>query len=210
MHSLFRVVGVFAVLALGSSPALAASAGITGQSGKKGATCITCHKGGEPCTVEFEGPTTLAPGATGQYSFVIRGGAAKTGGMDISVDHEEASLETGSGGMKKLGAELTHSAPQPFNAGELRFDFSLVAPVTDVTLTLFGAGNSSNADLLPEGDRAAATKLTVRVGEGSPVEVPDGEGENDSGGGCGTAGSAPVWSLVMVRLASFRRRRPQR
>lgn len=208
MHSLFRVVGVFAVLALGSSPALAASVGITGQSGKNGATCITCHKGGAACTVEFEGPATLAPGATGQYSFIIRGGAAKTGGVDISVDNAEASLETDSSGMKKLGAELTHSAPQPFHADELRFDFSLVAPATDVTLTLFGAGNSSNADLLPEGDKAAATKLTVRVGEGSPVDEP--EDENDSGGGCGTAGSAPVWGLVMVRLASFRRRRPQR
>ncbi|MDI1476262.1 MXAN_6652 family MXYO-CTERM-anchored protein [Polyangium sp. y55x31] len=204
MHRLFRVAGLVAVSALWSSPALATSTGIAGQSGKNGATCVTCHKGGALATVEFEGPTTLEPGATGQYSFVIRGGAAKTGGLDIAVDGAEASLETGSSGMKKVGAELTHSAPQPFDAEELRFDFSLVAPAADVTLTLFGAGNSSNADLVPEGDKAAATKMTVTVGKGSPV--PEGEGEEDSGGGCGSAGSAPVWGLVMVRLASFRRR----
>ncbi|MDI3290933.1 MXAN_6652 family MXYO-CTERM-anchored protein [Polyangium sp. 15x6] len=204
MHSLFRVAGWFAAFALWSSPALATSTGVAGQSGKDKATCVTCHKGGAACTVEFEGPTTLEPGATGQYSFVIRGGAAKTGGLDIAVNDAEASLETGSSGMKKIGAELTHSAPQPFEADELRFDFSLVAPAADVTLTLFGAGNSSNADLLSDGDRAAATKMTVTVGKGSPVEAP--EGEEDGGGGCGAAGSAPVWGLMMVRLASLRRR----
>ncbi|MDC3960475.1 MXAN_6652 family MXYO-CTERM-anchored protein [Polyangium jinanense] len=204
MHSLLRVAGLFAVLALWSSPALATSTGIAGQSGKDKATCITCHKGGAACTVEFEGPTALEPGATGQYSFVIRGGAAKTGGLDIAVDNAEASLETGSSGMKKVGAELTHSAPQPFTADELRFDFSLVAPEADITLTLFGAGNSSNADLVPEGDKAAATKMTVTVGKGSPVDAPDGE--EDSGGGCGSAGSTPTLSLMMIGLASRRRR----
>ncbi|UQA63187.1 MXAN_6652 family MXYO-CTERM-anchored protein [Polyangium aurulentum] len=206
MHSLFRVAGLVAVSALWSSPALATSTGVAGQSGKDGATCITCHKGGAPATVELEGPTTLEPGATGHYSFVIRGGSAKTGGLGIAVDNAEADLQIGSSGMKKLGAELTHSAPQPFEGEELRFDFSLVAPATDVTLTLFGAGNSSNADLVPEGDKAAATKMTVTVGKGSPVDVPAGEGEEDSGGGCGAAGSSPVWSLMMVGLASFRRR----
>jgi len=206
MHPLFRVVGVFAVSALWSSPALATSTGVTGQSGKDGATCITCHKGGAVTTVEFEGPTTLAPGATGHYTFVIQGGAAKTGGLDIAVDNAEASLQADGSGMKKLGAELTHSAPQPFNAGELRFDFSLVAPAEDVTLTLFGAGNSSNADLGPDGDKAAATKLIVTVGKGSPVDIPADDDEQDSGGGCAGAGGAPVWGLMMVGLASFRRR----
>ncbi|WP_224366335.1 MXAN_6652 family MXYO-CTERM-anchored protein [Hyalangium versicolor] len=206
MHPLIRIAGVFTVSALWSSPAFATSTGITGQSGKDGMSCATCHKGGEPPTVEFEGPASLDPGATGQYTFIIRGGAAKTGGLDIAVDNTDATLQTVSTGMKKLGAELTHSAPQPFNAGELRFNFSLVAPATDVTLTIFGAGNSTNADLKSDGDRSSTTKLSVKVGKGTPVDVPNEEGPKESDGGCAAAGSAPVWGAMLAGLALLRRR----
>lgn len=208
MHPQFRITSVFAVLALWSSPALATSTGITGQSGKEGMTCSTCHKGGELPTVEFEGPTSLEPGATGQYALIIRGGAAKTGGINIAVDNAETSLLASSAGIKKLGTELTHSAPQPFNAGVLRFDFSLVAPATDVTLTLFGAGNSTNADLKSDGDRSSTAKLSVKIGKGTPVDVPQEEmpEENASGGGCAAAGSAPVWGCILAGLMLFRRR----
>ncbi|RKH97348.1 hypothetical protein D7Y13_29890 [Corallococcus praedator] len=204
MRHLFRIAGVFAVSSLWSIAAFATSTGITGQSGKDGVTCSTCHKGGAVPTVVLEGPTTLEPGATGQYTFIIRGGAAKTGGVDIAVDSAAANLQAGTG-MKKLGAELAHSAPQAFTGDELRFNFSLVAPSSDVTLTLFGAGNSSNADQNSDGDRAAATKLTVTVGKGTPVVDPL-PGEGDSGG-CAAAGSAPMWGLALAGLALLRRRR---
>ena len=39
-----------------SAPALANSAGITGNSGKSAATCSTCHSGGSAPTVELTGP----------------------------------------------------------------------------------------------------------------------------------------------------------
>ncbi|RKG75701.1 MXAN_6652 family MXYO-CTERM-anchored protein [Corallococcus terminator] len=205
MRHLFRIAGVFAVSSLWSTSAFATSTGITGQSGKDGVMCSTCHKGGEVPTVVLEGPTTLEPGATGQYTFIIRGGAAKTGGADIAVDSADAKLQAGTG-MKPLGAELVHSAPQAFTGTELRFNFSLVAPSTDVTLKLFGAGNSSNADQKSDGDRAAATTLSVTVGKGSPVVV-DPIAEEDEGGGCSAAGSAPVWGLALAGLALLRRRR---
>ncbi|WP_224242374.1 MXAN_6652 family MXYO-CTERM-anchored protein [Hyalangium gracile] len=211
MNPLFRIASVFAISALWSSPALATSTGITGQSGKDGTTCNTCHRGGAIPTVALEGPATLEPGATGQYTFIIQGGAAKTGGLNIAVDNAEASLQAGATGMKKLGTELTHSAAQPFTAGELRFSFTLVAPAKDVTLKLFAAGNSSNGDLGSDGDRAAATQLSVTVGKGTPVDVPgeeeEEEGEKDNGGGCAAAGSAPAWGLLLAGLALFRRRR---
>ncbi|WP_164013808.1 MXAN_6652 family MXYO-CTERM-anchored protein [Pyxidicoccus trucidator] len=205
-----RIAGVLAVSLSWSTPAFATSTGITGQSGKEGPACSVCHQGGTLPTVVLEGPSSLAPGETGQYSFIIRGGAARTGGADISVDVAAASLQAGTG-LKKLGSELTHSAPRAFTDNQVRFDFSLVAPATDVTLTLFGAGNSSNADLDSSGDRAAATKLTVRVGNGSPVVTPDEDG-GDGGGGCATAGSVPAWGLVMagVSLVLLRRRRRRR
>ncbi|RYZ43677.1 MAG: hypothetical protein EOO71_02575 [Myxococcaceae bacterium] len=205
MRHLFRIAGVFAVSTLWSTSAFATSTGITGQSGKDGVMCSTCHKGGEVPTVVLEGPATLEPGATGQYTFIMRGGAAKTGGVDIAVDAAGANLVAGTG-TKKLGAELVHTAPQDFTAGELRFNFSLVAPSTDVTLKLFGAGNSSNADKSSDGDRAAATTLSVKVGNGTPVVVDPLPAESDSGG-CSAAGTAPVWGLALAGLAMLRRRR---
>ena len=202
-----RHAGVFVFSLLGATSAFATSTGITGQSGKDGVTCSTCHKGGEVPTVELEGPSTLEKGATGQYTLIIRGGAAKTGGAGIAVDNTGAILEAGTG-LKKLGSELTHSAPQAFTGTELRFNFSLVAPATDVTLNLFGAGNSSNADQKSDGDRAAATKLAIKVGNGSPVVEQPG-GDEDESGGCAAASSAPFWALALagLPLAVIRRRR---
>ncbi|WP_434300518.1 MXAN_6652 family MXYO-CTERM-anchored protein [Corallococcus exiguus] len=202
-----RHAGVFVIALLGAASAFATSTGISGNSGKDTATCNTCHKGGEAPTVEFEGPSTLEKGATGQYTLIIRGGTAKTGGAGIAVDDAGASLVAGTG-LKKLGSELSHSAPQAFTGTELRFNFSLVAPATDVTLNLFGAGNSANADQKSDGDRAAATKLSIKVGNGSPVTEQPGGGE-DEGGGCAAASSAPVWALALagLPLAVSRRRR---
>ncbi|NMO17422.1 hypothetical protein HPC49_06845 [Pyxidicoccus fallax] len=209
MRLSFPIAGLFAVSLSLSTPAFATASGITGQSGKEGAACGLCHQGGTAPTVVIEGPASLAPGATGQYSLIIRGGPAKTGGTDIAVDSAEATLQAGAG-LKKLGSELTHSTPKAFEANEVRFDFSLVAPSTDVTLTLFGSGNSTNGDLSAEGDRAVATKLTVKVGNGTPAPTPGGGGEGgDDEGGCAAAGSAPLWGLMMASasLALRRRRR---
>jgi len=202
MRLLFRILGVVVVCLSWSTPAFATSTGITGQSGKDGATCSTCHKGGAALTVSLEGPSELEPGATGEYVFVIKDGPAKTGGVGLAVDDASATLQAGGAGLKKLGRELSHVAPQAFTGNELRFHFALVAPATDVTLTLFGAGNSSNADLSSDGDRAAATKLTVKVGKGSPAT-----GEGDDGGGCAATGGAPVWRLVLVVAALLLPRR---
>jgi MYXO-CTERM domain-containing protein len=202
--------GVFAAALLTAAPAFATSTGITGQSGKDGVMCSSCHKGGELPTVAFEGPTELAPGATGQYSFILRGGAAKTGGANIAVDDATAGLQAGAN-LKKLGSELSHATPQPFTGTELRFSFTVVAPAKDSTLTLFGAGNSSNADQTSEGDRAAATTFKVKVGTGTPpVEPPPEEEDAEKSGGCTAATGAPLWALGLTGLALALRRRRNR
>jgi uncharacterized protein (TIGR03382 family) len=208
MKTPFRIIGV-CVVSLWSAPALATATGITGQSGKDGAACNLCHQGGAAPTVVIEGPTSLAPGATGQYSLIIQGGAAKTAGADIAVDNTAATLQAGTG-LKKLGAELSHSQPRAFTGNEARFDFTLVAPATDVTLTLFGAGNSTNGDQTSAGDKATPTQLTVKVGKGSPVPEPDGGGKDDDEGGCAAAGTAPVWGLMMLGVSRLLLRRRQR
>ncbi|WNG45444.1 hypothetical protein F0U60_16050 [Archangium minus] len=214
--SLFGIAGVFSVCLL-STPVFANSAGLTGHSGKNGQTCNNCHTGGIAPSVEFSGPESLAAGATGQYSLIIRGGAAKMGGVNIAVDNAQAMLVQGTG-LKRVGGELTHSAPKAFSENEVRFDFSLVAPPTAGTVNLFGAGNSTNGDGDITKDRSATAGLTVTVtgsaagpdaGTGSPdAGTGDEPGDEDEpGGGCSSTGGAPVLLFVLAAAGATLLRR---
>ena len=202
MRFALRALGALS-LSLLSAPALANSAGITGNSGKaQGQTCNSCHLGGSAPTVELSGPAELAPGATGQYTLTVRGGAAKVGGMNVAVDNTAAKLQPGTGS-QTLGQELTHKGPQPFTGGELRFDFSLVAPSTPGTVKLFGAGNSANGDFSSDGDRGSSTTLSVTV-----TGAKTGDEGNDLQGGCSTTGGASLFLFAMAAasLPLLRRR----
>ncbi|MFY0573463.1 MXAN_6652 family MXYO-CTERM-anchored protein [Cystobacter fuscus] len=164
-----------------STPALARSTGISGASGKpladgSSVTCTKCHAVGAAVpTVEISGPTSVMAGTTNQYAFIIRGGPAAIGGLNLSVDRAEAALElVENAGLKKLEGELTHSAAKAFTNGEVRFDFSMIAPGNGGVVTIYGAGNSANGDKGRTGDGVAATKLevTVQVTDAG-VEEPD-------------------------------------
>jgi hypothetical protein len=201
----YRAAGVLTVCLM-SAPALANSAGITGYSGKSSATCTTCHAAGAAMpTVQISGPTTLEAGATGQYTFIIKGGPGVKGGFDVAVDNAAASLTAGTGS-KKVGSELTHSVPKAFSAGEVRFDFSLVAPAAGGTVMIFGTGNSVNGDGVENvvGDSSATTSLSVLVN--APATNP---GTNEDEGGCSSIGGAPVMLLSLLAGARtlLRRRR---
>ncbi|WNG15160.1 MXAN_6652 family MXYO-CTERM-anchored protein [Cystobacter fuscus] len=184
-----------------STSALANSSGITGQSGKNGSTCNTCHMGGTAPTVEISGPTTLEPNATGQYTLIIKGGAANVGGMNIAVDNAAAVLQAGEGS-QKMGSELTHNGMKSFTNGELRFDFSLVAPASG-SVKLFAAGNSANKNYAETGDRGSTTTLNVTVSGGTAPTEPD-----EDKGGCSATGGSPmlVFALAAATLTRLRRR----
>jgi uncharacterized protein (TIGR03382 family) len=229
--SSLRAVGMGSLLLVSTSVS-ANSTGITGQSGKQNTTCVSCHVDGSPApTVEISGPTSLAAGATGQYRFIIRGGPGVVGGFNLAVSNDAATLQAGEGS-RKSGTELTHSAPRAFAGGELVFDFSLVAPPTPSTLTIFGAGNSANGDKDSTKDRSMASTLQVTIGGGSPdAGTPDsgtpdsgtpdsgtpdaggGGGQDDGeddGGGCSAGGGTAVLSFAVTAaglLLSRRRRR---
>src|SRR5262249_48247435 len=72
------------------------SRGATGSSGQNGGSCNGCHSGGSTPTVKISGPATLAAGEQGTYTLVVSGGAAKVGGLDVSVDDPTAQLGGGS------------------------------------------------------------------------------------------------------------------
>ena len=59
------------------------------------------------------GPATLAPGATGTYTFTVSryfGGTFSTGGVDIAVSTGTLALAPGSTGLKILSSELVNSS----------------------------------------------------------------------------------------------------
>ncbi|ABF92250.1 putative lipoprotein [Myxococcus xanthus DK 1622] len=207
MRSYLASLGVAGVVSacLVSGSAFANSMGISGRSGKQGSgfTCAECHSGGSTPTVTIEGPTTLAPGATGNYTLVIRGGPAAGAGYNVAVSDNGGTLNPGSASYK-LSGEVTHKNIQAFSGGAARFDFTLVAPSTPGTVTLYGAGNSVNENGTDQGDASAATTLNVTVATGGGN---GGDGDGDDGGGCAAAGGIPLLGAALVLLGTRLRRR---
>jgi uncharacterized protein (TIGR03382 family) len=210
----YGAAGVLAACLL-STPALASRGGINSYSGKGGMTCNTagCHQAGAAVpTVEISGPKTLAAEEKGQYQLIIRGGPASVGGTNIAASTSAAALDLVAGsGLRKVGSELTHTAPKAFSGGELRFDFTMIAPSTAGTVTLFGAGNSGNGDNTNSGDGIATTTLAVTItggtgGTGGGTDPDDGD---DDAAGCSATGGAPMLLLALsaLTLSPLRRRR---
>lgn len=217
--------GAAGVLAasLFSLTAHAYKAGITGFSGKAGST-VTCmssschggHPSAEAPTVTLSGPENLAAGATGTYTLTISGGPAVTGGLDVAVNG--GTLAKATDDLQLIGGELTHKSPKPFPAsGPLTFDFSLVAPSTDRTITIYASGNSTNNSNTNDGDHSAPATLDVHVTGGSTPDAgtpdagtdnnPPPTDNNNDKGGCAAAGGAPVALLLAVVAERLRRRR---
>jgi uncharacterized protein (TIGR03382 family) len=206
MRASLGTVGVISAC-LFSTSALANSTGIVGQSGKDGATCNSCHSGGAAVPVlEISGPKTLAPSATGQYTLIIKGGPANVGGMNIAVDNAAAVLQAGEGS-QKIGKEITHNGLKAFTNGELRFDFTLVAPASG-TVKIFAAGNSANKNYDSTGDRSAATTQTVTVSGGTTPSPTEPDTNEDESRGCSATGGSPmlVFALAAATLTRLRRR----
>jgi hypothetical protein len=167
-RSIFLTLFFSFVVVIGSSAvpgtASATSTGVSGYSGNPatnaGAICTACHSGGTVPTVALSGPTSLPTNSTGVYLFTITGGAAVNGGLDVSTD--SGTLSALDSSTKLLGGEITQSAAKSFTSGALTFTFSLKAPSTTGSLTLYAAGLSSDGTGTG-GDNSAAMTLSVTV-----------------------------------------------
>ncbi|WP_224244693.1 MXAN_6652 family MXYO-CTERM-anchored protein [Hyalangium gracile] len=220
-HFSLGVAGVLAASFLSLS-AYANNLGVIGRSGKQGTTCMAagCHNTNpNPATptVTINGPATLAAGATGNYTLIIQGGAGVKGGMNVAVSDNGGTLNKVGTDVKVVSGELTHTAGKPFANGEVRFDFTLVAPSTARTVTLYASGNSTNDDKSFTMDRSDSKTLEVTItgGTTSPdAGVPDGgtnnpddgEGAKEEDSGCAAAGGAPMVVLLALVAARLRRR----
>ncbi|MBN1205967.1 MAG: hypothetical protein JXB05_13705 [Myxococcaceae bacterium] len=188
-----------------SLSAHANSTGITQMSGKQGPTCMQagCHGTNASAltsTVELTGPASLVAGSSGNYSLVIRGGPAVKAGMNVATDN--GTLQAGGADQQLVQGELTHKAAKAFANNEARFDFSLVAPITPGTVTLYASGNSVNGDGKSDGDRAESKTLSITV----TAAAPGNGGDEEDDGGCAAAGGAPMVLLLGLIAARLRRR----
>lgn len=219
MQSQRFFLGVAGVLAacLISVPAHANLNGIVARSGKQGVgaeqSCMAsgCHSVNPSAatpTVELTGPTTLAAGATGDYTLIIRGGAAVKGGMNVAVSNNGGTLSPAGGDLKVLAGELTHTAPKSFTSNEVRFDFKLLAPSTAGASKLFASGNSTNGNGNNDGDHSASTTLDIQITAASqpdagvpPTDGGTNPGKGEDDGGCSAAGGAPLLALLALIAA---------
>ena len=204
MRSILPSVGAVA-LCLVAGSAFANSTGISGRSGKEGVSCATCHTAGAAApTVTLEGPAALTAGQTGNYALIITGGPGVKAGFNVATGGVDGATLTAGAGSKLVNGELTHSLPKAFvNGAPVRFDFTLVAPGTNGTLKVFGAGNSVNGDNEKTGDAHANATLDVVITGGKDPVTP---GEEDEGGCSATSGAPLVMGAVLALLAARRRR----
>jgi hypothetical protein len=190
---------------------------VVGNSGKNpNQTCNSnsCHFGGSVSTVSVSGPKTLAAGEVGQYTFLIvnNNANAVNSGADIAVDN--GTLAAGDATEALVSNEVVHKMPVKFAGGMASYKFSLTAPSTPGTVTIYAQGMQGDVDDDSAGDLATGTTYQVSVtgtGGGSPTNGSNGNSGNMSQmGGCSTVpGAQPIAggaALALFGLALLARR----
>ncbi len=135
--------------------------------------CPLCHFGGTVPSVVLDGPSTVTPGNTYEYTLTITGNPLQThGGLNVAASDGVLSLGgalaantqtvAGAGGRD----EITHTAPKAGDVSNvIEFSFQWTAPASFTSETLSAWGNAVNFTGTPGGDNAAFDSLEI---------VPDG------------------------------------
>lgn len=172
LAALLAVAGFVAVTA---GAARANSGGITGRSGKQGATCTQCHGGGVAPEVAFIGPGEVLIGETTEFVFELRAlvPAQRAGGFNIAASDGRLDVVEGQGERRARNGELTHVGPVRVDDNHIvTWAFRWTAPDAPGTYTLFGAGNAVNLNGQSSGDRSSTTTFDVVVREAFDTPTP--------------------------------------
>ncbi len=139
----------------------------------EGQNCAACHEsdGGE-ASLTLSGPTEVESGQTYRFSATISGGPAVVGGLNVSAQDGLGSLAAIDDALQKIDVELSHTQPQPFENGELTFDFDWTAPDFATDLTMYAAGLSANGNVLLTGDSVGADTLAISVAGPQATATP--------------------------------------
>jgi len=163
------------------SPLMASQNGLSGYSSSPhttgGASCLACHTqtAGQTASISISGPSVVNANSTNDYTVTITGGPAVTGGVNISVDKFDGTLEAVNNEMRLIDNDLSQNRAKNFGNGQVTFSFRWKAPSYNVATRIYAAGNSSSGQNNLIGDAIAATNLAVEVqnGSGSRPEEPD-------------------------------------
>ena len=197
---------IVGVLVSQANFAFASAGGQTGASGASGQSCGVCHTGGAGMAmVAFGGvPASVVAGSVNTFTFTISDGPALTAGLNISATGGMLAAADATTKIPIQSMELVHSSPAAFASGSKAYTYTFMwtAPATPGTVTLYGAGVSSNNDKASMMDSAATTFVPITVAVAAPptntpptasftaptagsVGIPvafDGSGSTDPGG----------------------------
>ena len=199
MQSHLRSITLFLFLlfsALIATTAMAKSDGISGYSGRAGATCGACHapaasNGTAPPpviaplpTVTLSGPTQVSAGTTNTYQVTMSGGVVPDGVGGLNVSVTAGQLIATAANTQILNNDLSHKAIPPFyyptyvdSAGRITWTFDWRASSVNGSETMYVAVLSGNGDYGFYGDRVGVTTLAINVVGGAaqaPVARPGG------------------------------------
>jgi len=174
-------------------PAGAKQNGITGYSGKQGATCNDdCHVGGVTPLVRFDGPQRVLADTIATFRFVVTSQAAKqkVAGFNVAADDGLLAVLPDQGERFEFD-ELTHDAPKPNVGSEASWLFTWHVPAQLGIYQLYGAGLSANGNGTDGGDDSNLTTLSVTV-----TDQPVGDAN------CDTRVSAADTTAVVIQIPS--------
>lgn len=155
-------------LLFGAHTLLASPGGIIGYSGNPsngGQNCNICHGGGLEPDVVIYGPGIAAPGELLTLTLRISGGQEISGGFNVSTNEGTLGVISGTTDVREAAGQLTHSEPKSVDAdGNVDFEFTWTAPITEGTAVLYAAGNSTNNANQTAGDAAKAITRNIYIG----------------------------------------------
>jgi hypothetical protein len=189
LSRLLSALAAASLVVAAARPASAHVAGIDGHSGKNaGILCNECHNGGTKPTLTLTGPDKLAAGQVADYVLRVETDAALVGMAAAATDGVKLTPSTNT---KTLNAEVVHAGGTVPVAGAAEFTFKVTAPATPGAITLWVAGNATNASDSPDGDLADGTTKIVTIEAAPAGALPDGgAGDLDGGSATGTGVSA--------------------
>ncbi len=131
---------VFSIAALTYAFAHASYTKRTMMSGSQG--CGGCHASlNTAVQVAISGPDTLSAGATGTFQVKISGGSGTAVCVDIAASG--GTLAPADANTKASQGELITNGVKRYSGGSYTYSFSLTAPTTSQTLTLYATGMST-------------------------------------------------------------------
>ncbi len=110
-------------------------------------------------------------GETATYQLTVASNSPmqQQAGLDVAASDGTLALDATSMNMQVYIADVTHTVPAG-PAPTITFPFDFTAPTYGGTVTLYGAGNSTDGDGTEQGDQGATTKLVITV-TGPPPDL---------------------------------------